>query len=267
MVLLMMAGLGLVAACAWMLVLWFVQLATKNGAMVDVGWSVGVFIYAAIYFGFTQGIQPYEAWFLGALVIWAARLTCYLFVTRILGGREERRYQEMRVQWAPRVQMRFLVFYQTQAAFNLLLSVPFLMVALNPDIGNPLFLFFGVLVMLIGVVGETSADVQLHSFKKSPKNHGKICRVGLWNYSRHPNYFFEFVVWIGIFVVACGVPYGWIGCVAPALILWTLLRVTGIPTIEEHALRTKGNDFKSYQNEVSIFFPLPRRKMVIDEKH
>ena len=94
----------------------------------------------------------------------------------------------------------------------------------------------GAGIWLVSMIGEAIADLQLHNFKKNPANAGKTCRAGLWKYSRHPNYFFEWLIWVGYAVFALGSPWGWIGLISPALILYFLLGVTGIPATEAQAL-------------------------------
>jgi steroid 5-alpha reductase family enzyme len=140
------------------------------------------------------------------------------------------------------------------------LSGPFLFPAMNPRPNLSWAEFVGCAVWLIGMIGEATADAQLNAFKKNPASHGKTCRAGLWNYSRHPNYFFEWVIWLGLAVFALGSPFGFIGLLSPALILYFLLRVTGIPATEAQALRTKGEDYKNYQRTTSAFVPWFRRK-------
>jgi steroid 5-alpha reductase family enzyme len=110
------------------------------------------------------------------------------------------------------------------------------------------------------MLGESVADAQLNRFRANPANKGKTCRVGLWNFSRHPNYFCEWLVWVGYFVYALGSPGGWMAVYAPALMYLFLTRVTGIKATEEHALRSRGEDYRQYQRTTNAFFPwFPRR--------
>lgn len=99
------------------------------------------------------------------------------------------------------------------------------------------------------------ADRQLARFRADPANKGKVCQAGLWNYSRHPNYFFEWLVWVGYAVFALGSPWGWLGLIAPALMLHFLLNVTGIPMTEELSLKSKGDAYRAYQRTTSAFVP------------
>jgi steroid 5-alpha reductase family enzyme len=108
---------------------------------------------------------------------------------------------------------------------------------------------------LIGMVGEAIADWQLEKFKKDPANKGKTCTAGLWNYSRHPNYFFEWLMWIGCATIALASPWGWLGLLSPALILYFLLGATGIPATEAQALRSRGDEYRAYQRSTNAFVP------------
>jgi steroid 5-alpha reductase family enzyme len=120
--------------------------------------------------------------------------------------------------------------------------------------------YAGFILWFISVTGETIADRQLAAFKKNPANKGKICQVGLWNYSRHPNYFFEWLMWFSYFVFALGSPWGILAIISPAVILYLLLKVTGIPATEEQSLRSKGEAFKAYQASTSVFVPWLKKK-------
>ena len=138
---------------------------------------------------------------------------------------------------------------------DVVLSAPFLIACL--DIKAPLGLLekIGAGIWLVSMLGEAIADQQLHNFKKNPANAGKTCRAGLWRYSRHPNYFFEWMIWVGYAVFALGSPWGWIGLISPALILYFLLGATGIPATEAQALRSRGDEYREYQRTTSSFVP------------
>ena len=116
-------------------------------------------------------------------------------------------------------------------------------------------------IWFIAVAGEGVADWQLKQFRSRPENKGKICQSGLWNYSRHPNYFFEWLVWVGFFVFAWDSPFGCFTVLCPALMLFFLLRVTGIPLTEELSLKSKGDAYREYQRTTSAFVPFFKKNM------
>jgi steroid 5-alpha reductase family enzyme len=110
-------------------------------------------------------------------------------------------------------------------------------------------------VFVVALVGEWVADRQLAAFKADPNNRGRVCRAGLWRYSRHPNYFFEWLVWVAYFVFALPSPWGWLSALSPLLMLFFLFRITGIPATEEQSLRSRGAEYREYQRTTSVFFP------------
>ena len=114
------------------------------------------------------------------------------------------------------------------------------------------------LVMAIAILGEATADRQLRRFGADPANRGKVCDVGLWRWSRHPNYFFEWFGWLAYPLLAIGAwEWGWLALAAPACMYWLLAYVSGIPPLEEHMLATRGDAYRAYQARTSAFFPLP----------
>jgi len=162
--------------------------------------------------------------------------------------------------WARHLQLKFLVFFLFQAALDVVLATPFLVAALNPRSGLSWPELAGVAVWAFAFAGEVTADRQLERFKRDPVNRGQVCDVGLWRYSRHPNYFFEFLIWVGFALFAWPSPWGWLALVSPALILYFLLRVTGIPATEAQSLRSRGDAYRRYRQSTSPFVPwFPKR--------
>ena len=114
---------------------------------------------------------------------------------------------------------------------------------------------WGIFLWLTGVVGESAADLQLEAFQRDPANQGKVCQTGLWRVSRHPNYFFEGLVWVGFCLFAMPADWGALGIISPLLMYTLLLKVSGIPLAEAEALRSKGDAYREYQNTTSAFIP------------
>ena len=151
----------------------------------------------------------------------------------------------------------FLLFFQMQALLVLIFAVPFLLISFStqPELG---FLeIFGWGLAALSLLGESCADAQLQRFKADPTSHGKVCDVGLWRYSRHPNYFFEALIQIAFCLMAWHAPHGWVTVASPLLMLYFLLRVTGIPLTEEYAVKSKGEAYREYQRTTSAFIPWP----------
>ncbi len=237
-----------------MLLLWLIHLPIKNAGIVDIGWSLGLAILAVLYASLGPGYGPRKWLIAGMAAIWGLRLAWHLF-RRIVGHPEEGRYQQLRKEWGAHIEIKFLGFFEFQAFLDLVLSLPFLLAALNPQPRLSWLEYAGVGIWLIAVIGESTADMQLASFKRAPENHGKVCNAGLWKYSRHPNYFFEWLIWVAWALFALASPYGWIALVCPALMLYFLFKVTGIPATEAQALRSKGEAYRRYQETTSAFVP------------
>jgi len=251
---------GTASVAALMLLLWLIHLRTGNAAIVDAGWAVGLAILGILYSVLGGGY-----WLRAALVaimagIWGFRLAIYLLTTRIIGHPEEGRYQELRRQWKTNIPFKFLLFFEFQALLCLVLAVPFLTASRSPDPRISPLEWAGVALWTLAMAGEAAADAQLNRFKSDPSNKGHTCQVGLWRYSRHPNYFFEWLIWMAFAMFALASPGGFWGLLSPALILYFVLRVTGIPATEAQAIRTRGDEYRRYQEITSAFVPWFRKE-------
>ncbi|MBY0435750.1 MAG: DUF1295 domain-containing protein [Cyclobacteriaceae bacterium] len=233
---------------------WLVQLRTKNAAIVDTVWSASFPVLAMIYFILVKGYALRQLLVLTIVCVWGFRLAGYLYL-RTIGQPEDARYTALRKQWGDHQNLLMLRFYYFQAFFALLLSLPFALVMINttPALGR--YEIGGSVLWLIAVIGESVSDYQLKRFKENPANKGKICDWGLWHYSRHPNYFFEWLVWVSYFVIALNSAWGIISILCPAIMYYVLTRITGIAYTEEHMLKTRGEIFRNYQQSTSAFFP------------
>jgi steroid 5-alpha reductase family enzyme len=250
---LVVTGFGIVAVM--MLILWAVHLLIKNAAIVDVGWAAGLGLLAVYYASAGPGWVT-RKWILAAMAgVWSLRLATYLLFARVIAKPEEGRYVQLRRDWKTNLQLRFLFFFEFQALLDVALSLPFLIVCLNPQSPLGLAEILGGAIWLVGMAGEAIADQQLSAFKKNPASQGKTCQAGLWRYSRHPNYFFEWLIWVGFATFAISSPWGFLGILSPALILYFLLGLTGIPATEAQALRSRGDEYRDYQRRTSAFVP------------
>jgi steroid 5-alpha reductase family enzyme len=260
---LVLAGAASVAAL--MLLLWLIHLRTGNAAIVDAGWAGGLALLGVLYAALGGGYRLRSALIGTMSAIWGLRLAIYLLTTRIIGHPEEGRYLELRRQWKTNIPFKFLLFYEFQALLCVVLATPFLMAARNPDPGISLLEGAAAALWILAMAGEAAADAQLNRFKSDPSNKGRTCQVGLWQFSRHPNYFFEWLIWVAFALFALGSPGGFWGLLSPALILYFVLRVTGIPATEAQAIRTRGEEYRRYQRTTSAFVPwfpktIPRDK-------
>lgn len=256
---LLLVGLATLTVFLIMTALWLLGIRNRNFSYVDIGWSANFAVLALLYATLGDG-WPTRKWVIAAMFsLWSLRLAGHL-AGRIIGEPEEGRYVDLRQRWAHHLNRKFFGFFQLQALLNVVLALPLLIACVNPAPRLHPLEAIGVAIWLIGLIGESLADGQLAAFKRNPGNHGQVCDVGLWRYSRHPNYFFEWTIWIGYAVFALASPWGWVALAMPALMLHFLINVTGVKATEEQALRSKGELYREYQKRTSMFVPLPRKR-------
>lgn len=249
-------GIAALLVFALFTLTWWLSLRLNNFSFVDITWSYSLAFIAPVYAWMGHGDETRKAIAMGIAMIWSLRLGTYLLLRiRKHHPHEDVRYAVLREKWKDHLARNFFGFFQAQAVLILLLSVPMLLACSNASPQFGVIEIIGVCVWAIGIVGEAISDAQMNAFKRDPASKGKVCQVGLWRYSRHPNYFFEFVVWLGFWLFACGSPWGWVTVYAPAMILYFLLRVTGIPLTEECAVKSKGDAYREYQRTTSAFVP------------
>ena len=247
-----------------MLALWEVQRRRGDASVVDAAWTAGLGLLAVAYAVALPGVGGRRLLVAALAGLWSARLAVHLVRDRVIGKPEDARYREMRRQWGARAQVEFFWYFQAQALAAALFSVPFLAAMAN---GRPFpnaWDAAGVAVWLAAVAGEWLADAQLARFRADPRHRGRTCRAGLWGWSRHPNYFFEWLHWWSYVLLAAGGAWWWLTLLGPAAMLYLLFRVTGIPKNEARALETRGEDYRDYQRRTSVFIPLPPRRVPRD---
>jgi steroid 5-alpha reductase family enzyme len=251
------------AACSLvMIIVWIWAYKIKNAGVVDIFWAFNFTVIAAVIYFMADGFELRKQLVCGLAGLWSLRLGIYLLIR--VGSHldvEEGRYAQLRKEWAPNANRTFFFFFQAQALSNIFLSIPFFIIAMNNEGPLQLVELIGAGMWLVSIIGEAVSDWQLQHFKKNPANKGKVCQDGLWNYSRHPNYFFQFMIWISVFIFALGtLPYGLIAIVCPLTIFYLIWKVTGIPMTEEQSLRSRGELYKEYQRTTSVFVPWFKKK-------
>jgi steroid 5-alpha reductase family enzyme len=251
---------ALAALCAAFALAYGLARWIDNYGIVDIAWSYAFAALGAAYALFGAGWPVRRALIAAMVFVWSVRLGTHLLV-RVAGKHpvEDGRYVQLRRDWEHGFALRMAGFFQLQAASVVLLAIPILAACSNPEPALGGLEWAGAALWLAAISGEALADAQLAIFKRDPGNAGRVCDAGLWRYSRHPNYFFEWLVWVSYFVFGCASPWGWLGILSPACILYLLLRVTGIPLTEEQSVRSRGDAYRRYQERTSAFVPLPRR--------
>lgn len=238
-----------------MAVLWLVGRRIGNHGVVDAGWT-GLVSALAAFFALNGPGTPERRLLIASLFgIWGLRLGTHLIADRIIGRPEDGRYARLRCAWGDRAEQRFFWFYQAQAVAALFFAMPALIASTSrtPQVQPLEWLAVGL--WTIAVAGETAADVQLRRFKARQHRGSRTCRDGLWRYSRHPNYFFEWLVWVAYALFATASSWGFVAFACPAVMLYLLFRVTGIPATEAQALASRGDDYREYQATTSAFVP------------
>jgi len=198
--------------------------------------------------------------FLAVIGVWSMRLASYLLMNRVIGKGEDGRYRKLREEWGANAQRNFFIFFQAQAIFVLLFAIPFGPVVFHADPELSVSSIVGACIGFGAILGEALADSQLAAFRANSGNKGKTCRAGMWGYSRHPNYFFEWLHWFAYVVMGFGGPFWGLTFFGPAVMLFFLYRLTGIPYTEKQALVSRGDDYREYQRTVSAFVPWFRKK-------
>lgn len=251
-------GIGCGFMALLFLVAWAWAQKCENYSLVDAVWAFGIGLTSVLWLGLSGGGNV-KHWVAGGLVgMWSLRLGWHLQRRiRRAHPEEDARYAKLREVWKGRVASAFFWFFQAQAISVVLLALPFFLIARDPDGSWSVWESAGLAVALLAILGEGVADHQMAGFKVRNNDSKAVCQDGLWHYSRHPNYFFEAMIWVGFYIYACGSDLGWAMIHAPAIIIFLLLRVTGIPPTEAAAVLRKGDAYRHYQKTTSPFIPWP----------
>ena len=243
----------------WFLGLWSLQRLWLNAVLADLGFCLG---FIALIIGctvHTKGDLTYRLLIMGMATVYALRLGYHLLIHRIYWKPEDGRYQTLRIKWKARAQSYFFVYFQLQALAILVFAFPLCFLMTNPQSSFTAWQGLGCLIWFVAVLGETIADSQLERFRADPRNRGRTFQQGLWQYSRHPNYFFEGLHWCAYIPMGIGLPYGWLTIINPLVMVWALLKVSGIPLAEAQALKTRSEEYQHYQKTTNAFIPWPPR--------
>jgi steroid 5-alpha reductase family enzyme len=255
-------GLWLMLAVL-MTVAWWIERRTGNSGWVDVVWTSAMGLAgiagATILFSFGE-LTNRQILITLLVLLWALRLAGHI-AYRTSTVSDDPRYAKLRLQWGAEASRKMLWLLQAQAALSVPMVLSIVLGAWNPA---PLFTaadWIAIIVFCVGLIGSAVADMQLTQFKQSNDMSGEVCSSGLWAWSRHPNYFFEWLVWVAFALFAITLSgdwvWGYIALAGPACMYWLLRHVSGVPPLEEHMLAKYGAAYSSYQTTTSVFFPLP----------
>ncbi len=266
-----MTAIALAAAAiflsAWMTLAWWLQMRTGKSGWIDTLWSYGVGIAGValtllVPLASDEAISPRQ-WLVASLcALWSVRLGTHILL-RTLSGGDDPRYAQLKKEWKHAHSAgcsgfsrfrRFAPSCLHSASSSPRKTAPGLRIS---D-------WIGAALLLAAIAGAGVADRQLRAFLADKKNRGKVADTGLWSYSRHPNYFFEWLGWFAYALIAfdsSGSYWWWpLALIAPAMMYWLLVHASGIPPLEAHMLRSRGEAFRDYQRRVNAFFPGPPRQ-------
>ncbi len=249
---------------ATMIGAWLIAILTGRSGWIDAIWSfaTGAFGAAAAMIPLANSQISMRQVLVAILALfWSLRLGLHISIRTARGG-DDPRYKQLREEWGGSFKRRLFWFLQIQALAAFALALSIMLAAHNPAPGLGIADWTGFAVLIVAIVGETIADRQLSAFRSNPANKGKVCDVGLWGISRHPNYFFVWLGWLAYAIVAIDLagayPWGWLAIAGPLLMYWLLVHASGIPPLEAHMLRSRGKAFRDYQRRVNPFWPGPQ---------
>ena len=254
------------AIAVLMIATWLVSLALRDASIVDIVWGLGFVLVAWVSFAVADGSSA-RRWLIVVLTtLWGLRLAAYL-AWRNIGNGEDYRYEALRRRYGARfpIVSLYLVF-GLQGLLMWIVSLP-LQAAQVPDTPSGLVALdlIGIALWCVGMFFETVGDLQLARFKTDPASSGKVMDRGLWQYTRHPNYFGDFCVWWGLYAVALATGDAWWSIAGPLVMSILLLRVSGVTLLERQmAKRRPGYD--DYVRRTSAFFPRPPRREVTSNR-
>ena len=256
-----------VAMAAAMAMGWLVLWRAGDGGWTDVFWtfSMGAIGAAAALtrIAGAQASPARQAVIAALFAAWALRLGWHI-LGRVRRGPEDARYAKLRQDWAPNAQKMMFAFLQLQALAGAALLASVVIAAHTPAPGLRARDLAGFAILAIAIAGEALADSQLRRFATGPAHRGEVCDQGLWSWSRHPNYFFQWLGWLAYPFISVDMSgqYGWswLTLTAPAYMYYLLRFVSGVPPLEAHMLASRGAAFEAYRARVSVFFPSPPRQ-------
>lgn len=239
---------------------WAIQRMTGASGWIDTIWSAAVGLGGMAAAVFAEGDGGRRTAVFLIIAIWSLRLGAHI-AARTHGGGEDPRYQKLIEEWGTGAAFRLWLFLQVQAVAAFVLVLAVYLAAATAEPFPRLIDLLAIGVAIIAIAGEAISDRQLASFRKTPAAKTGVMEDGLWRYSRHPNYFFEWLFWCAWPLMAIGVPLGWswLALLAPLQMYWLLVHVSGIPPLEQHMLASRGEKFRALQARVNAFFPGPRK--------
>jgi steroid 5-alpha reductase family enzyme len=248
------------AVLIYMTLFYILSIITKRSDVVDIAWGLGFVLISTVSL-LNQEILTDRMLIVFILVLlWGLRLSTHIFL-RNIKKEEDYRYQQFKKDWGELFYIRsYFQIFLLQGLLMLLISTPILLISSSQYIALGFLDYIGVSLWIIGFLIETISDSQLKYFislKKNGKTKTRFANIGLWKYSRHPNYFGEILQWWAVGIIALSAPFGFVGLIGPGLITYLLIFVSGIPLLEKKFKEDPGWD--KYIERTRKLIPLPKR--------
>ena len=249
------SGASLLLAAAFF---WLISLVRNDVSIVDSLWSLMFLLVALVYGSMDGNSGPRELLILVLVAVWALRLSVYI-TWRNHGQPEDYRYQEIRANNEPGFRYKsFYIVFALQAVLAWVISLP-LAGAISGQTAIGFLDYAGCTLIVVGVFFEAVGDMQLSRFRRDPDNAGKVLDKGLWRYTRHPNYFGNFTLWWGFYLVALSAGAWW-SVISPLLMTFLLLKVSGVALLERD-ISGRRPQYQQYIRRTNAFFPgMPRKE-------
>lgn len=231
-----------------------IALIIKKMSLMDMVWSLGLGAGAILLFTEADTSSSIPWLSLGLILLWSMRMGTHLWFNRILRDREDSRYQRLMDFSGDAWRWVFLLFFLIQVFFIFIFLFP-----ISAAIGSSYasfgpFHMIGFVIGILALIGETISDLQLKRFSAHPENKQRVCKEGFWRYSRHPNYFFEWLFWCSFVGLAYGSDSFYLSFIGPIVMYLFLRYITGVPFAEMSSLESRGDAYKLYQKETNVFF-------------
>lgn len=239
--------------------LFLVSVIIKRNDIADIFWGPGILLVATLSYLITTEKSILQTTLLALAALWGVRLSVRIFLRNIKKG-EDYRYKKWRDEWGTWFYLRsYFQVYLLQGLLMVVIGYTFVHASVyGGGVELGLLSVMGIVIWCIGYFFEVVGDYQLDSFIKSKPEPGEILTTGLWKYSRHPNYFGEVTMWWGLWMMVAALPLSYIALVSPITITFLILKVSGVPMLEQKF--AENANFEEYKKRTSVFFPLPPKR-------
>lgn len=256
-----------VMASAMMTLAWLAHLKYKNASLGDIPWCFGNIVFFAALTQYHHNWSTAHIVYLLIITLWSTRLGIYL-TCRIFKDpyKEDDRFKKIRGDVKKNEGLIFFGLFQFQAFLQILLSSCYVVCAMDSGLHIGLAQIFALFLFIISFILQWIADFQLADFSRHNHNQKSVCDKGLWKYSRHPNYFFEWCIWLSLSIFALNSPLALLAFLSPLVIYVVLTQISGVKLSEEVSLAKRGEAYKEYMSRTSSFFPLPPKPAISEKR-